>query len=476
MSRRLRRTKIVCTMGPATDRGNNLEKIIAAGANVVRMNFSHGTPEDHIGRAQKVREIAKKLGRHVAILGDLQGPKIRVSTFKEGKIFLDVGDKFVLDAELPKGEGDQHAVGLDYKTLPQDVVPGDILLLDDGRVQLKVLSTEGAKVYTEVTVGGPLSNNKGINKLGGGLSADALTEKDKADIITAARIGVDLLAVSFPRSSADINYARQLAREAGLNAKIVAKVERAETVVDEAAMYDIILASDVIMVARGDLGVEIGDPELVGVQKKLIRRSRKLNRVVITATQMMESMISNPMPTRAEVMDVANAVLDGTDAVMLSAETAAGQYPSETVAVMAKVCLGAEKMPSINVSRHRMDVEFQTIEESVAFSAMYAANHMKGVAAIIAMTNTGHTAQLMSRISSGLPIFALSRNESTLNLCSLYRGVVPVHFEQDSRTVEGLKAAIQLLKDKGYLFEGDLVLLTQGDAGGTNTCRTFVVE
>ena len=468
MSRRLRRTKIVCTMGPATDRGNNLEKIIAAGANVVRMNFSHGTPEDHIGRAQKVREIAKKLGRHVAILGDLQGPKIRVSTFKEGKIFLYVGDKFFLY--------DQHAVGLDYKTLPQDVVPGDILLLDDGRVQLKVLSTEGAKVYTEVTVGGPLSNNKGINKLGGGLSADALTEKDKADIITAARIGVDLLAVSFPRSSADINYARQLAREAGLNAKIVAKVERAETVVDEAAMDDIILASDVIMVARGDLGVEIGDPELVGVQKKLIRRSRKLNRVVITATQMMESMISNPMPTRAEVMDVANAVLDGTDAVMLSAETAAGQYPSETVAVMAKVCLGAEKMPSINVSRHRMDVEFQTIEESVAFSAMYAANHMKGVAAIIAMTNTGHTAQLMSRISSGLPIFALSRNESTLNLCSLYRGVVPVHFEQDSRTVEGLKAAIQLLKDKGYLFEGDLVLLTQGDAGGTNTCRTFVVE
>ena len=476
MSRRLRRTKIVCTMGPATDRGNNLEKIIAAGANVVRMNFSHGTPEDHIGRAQKVREIAKKLGKHVAILGDLQGPKIRVSTFKEGKIFLDVGDKFVLDAELPKGEGDQHAVGLDYKTLPQDVVPGDILLLDDGRVQLKVLSTEGAKVYTEVTVGGPLSNNKGINKLGGGLSADAFTEKDKADIITAARIGVDLLAVPFPRSSADINYARQLAREAGLNAKIVAKVERAETVVDEAAMDDIILASDVIMVARGDLGVEIGDAELVGVQKKLIRRSRKLNRVVITATQMMESMISNPMPTRAEVMDVANAVLDGTDAVMLSAETAAGQYPSETVAVMAKVCLGAEKMPSINVSRHRMDVEFQTIEESVAFSAMYAANHMKGVAAIIAMTNTGHTAQLMSRISSGLPIFALSRNESTLNLCSLYRGVVPVHFEQDSRTVEGLKAAIQLLKDKGYLFEGDLVLLTQGDAGGTNTCRTFVVE
>ncbi|POY47049.1 pyruvate kinase [Avibacterium paragallinarum] len=479
MSRRLRRTKIVCTMGPSTDRGNNLEKIIAAGANVVRMNFSHGTPEDHIGRAQRVREIAQKLGKTVAILGDLQGPKIRVSTFKDGKIFLNVGEKFVLDAELPKGEGTQESVGLDYKTLPQDVVPGDILLLDDGRVQLKVLSTEGAKVFTEVTVGGPLSNNKGINKLGGGLSADALTEKDKADIITAARIGVDYLAVSFPRSGEDLHYARKLAEDAGLKAKIVAKVERAEAVATDEAMDDIILASDVIMVARGDLGVEIGDPELVGVQKKLIRRSRQLNRVVITATQMMESMISNPMPTRAEVMDVANAVLDGTDAVMLSAETAAGQYPSETVAAMAKVCLGAEKMPSVNVSRHRVDRTFDTIEEAVAMSAMFAANHMKGVAAIIAMTNSGHTAKLMSRISSGLPIFALSRHQETLNLCALYRGVIPVHFDQESRTIEGLKSAIQLLKDKGYLVTGDLVLLTQGDlltSGGTNTCRTLVVE
>ncbi|MGC7561316.1 pyruvate kinase [Pasteurella sp. PK-2025] len=479
MSRRLRRTKIVCTMGPSTDRGNNLEKIIAAGANVVRMNFSHGTPEDHMGRAERVREIAKKLGKTVAILGDLQGPKIRVSTFKDGKIFLNIGDKFVLDAELPKGEGSQESVGLDYKTLPQDVVPGDILLLDDGRVQLKVLSTEGAKVFTEVTVGGPLSNNKGINKLGGGLSADALTEKDKNDILLAAKIGVDYLAVSFPRSSADLNYARELAEAAGLKTKIVAKVERAETVATTEAMDDIILASDVIMVARGDLGVEIGDPELVGVQKKLIRRARKLNRVVITATQMMESMISNPMPTRAEVMDVANAVLDGTDAVMLSAETAAGQYPSETVATMAKVCLGAEKMPSVNVSRHRMDVQFESIEESVAMSAMYAANHMKGVAAIIAMTHTGRTALLMSRISSGLPIFALSRNQEALNLCALYRGVTPIYFDEISRNSKSAALAIQLLKEKGFLVSGDLVLLTQGDellGTGSNTCRTLVVE
>ncbi|ARD38207.1 pyruvate kinase [Edwardsiella ictaluri] len=480
MSRRLRRTKIVTTLGPATDRDNNLEKIISAGANVMRLNFSHGTPEDHQQRANKVREIAAKLGRHVAILGDLQGPKIRVSTFKEGKVFLNVGDKFLLDATLNKGEGDKEKVGIDYKRLPEDVVPGDILLLDDGRVQLKVLSVQEDKVFTEVTVGGPLSNNKGINKLGGGLSADALTEKDKADILTAARIGVDYLAVSFPRCGEDLNYARRLARDADSEAKIVAKVERAEAVASDEAMDDVILAADVVMVARGDLGVEIGDPELVGIQKKLIRRARKLNRVVITATQMMESMITSPMPTRAEVMDVANAVLDGTDAVMLSAETAAGQYPAETVAAMARVCLGAEKIPSINISKHRIDDQFDNTEEAVAMSAMYAANHLKGVTAIIAMTESGRTALMMSRISSGLPIFAMSRHERTLNLTALYRGVTPVHFDSHTDGVAAAQAAANLLRDKGFLLSGDLVIVTQGDQmdtiGSTNTCRTLRVE
>ncbi|MCC7584608.1 pyruvate kinase [Serratia sp. Lou2A] len=481
MSRRLRRTKIVTTLGPATDRDNNLEKIIAAGANVVRLNFSHGSPEDHQARADKVREIAAKLGRHVAILGDLQGPKIRVSTFKEGKIFLNVGDKFLLDANLSKGEGDKEKVGIDYKGLPADVVPGDVLLLDDGRVQLKVLEVQGMKVFTEVTVGGPLSNNKGINKLGGGLSAEALTEKDKADIVTAAKIGVDYLAVSFPRTGEDLNYARRLARDAGCNAKIVSKVERAEAVCSDEAMDDIILASDVVMVARGDLGVEIGDPELVGIQKKLIRRARTLNRAVITATQMMESMITNPMPTRAEVMDVANAVLDGTDAVMLSAETAAGQYPAETVAAMARVCLGAEKIPSINVSKHRLDVQFDNIEEAIAMSSMlYAANHLKGVTALIAMTESGRTALMMSRISSGLPIFAMSRHEHTLNLTALYRGVTPVYFDSHKDGVIAANEAVNRLRDKGFLVSGDLVIVTQGDVmetvGTTNTSRILRVE
>ncbi|MBR9856312.1 MAG: pyruvate kinase [Gammaproteobacteria bacterium] len=478
----LRRTKIVTTLGPATDRDNNLEGIIKAGANVVRMNFSHGTAEDHLARANQVREIAKKLGKHVAILGDLQGPKIRVSTFKDGKIHLNIGDKFLLDADLPKGAGDQQQVGIDYKDLPRDVKTGDILLLDDGRVQLRVEGVDGNKVLTEVTVAGPLSNNKGINKKGGGLSAPALTEKDKEDIITAAKIGVDYLAVSFPRTGADMQVARELARAAGSNAKMVAKVERAEAVATDAAMEDVILASDVVMVARGDLGVEIGDPELVGVQKKLIRTSRRLNRVVITATQMMESMISAPLPTRAEVMDVANAVLDGTDAVMLSAETAAGDFPIETVKAMAEVCLGAEKHPSVNVSNHRMNFTFTSVEETVAMSTMYAANHLQGVKAIVALTHSGTTPLLLSRISSGLPIFSLSGEEKTLAWSNMYRGVTPVHFKHDANqsSTEISRAALATLKAAGYVNSGDLVLLTHGDTmevvGSTNTCKILTVE
>ncbi|WP_435237579.1 pyruvate kinase [Psychromonas sp. PT13] len=474
-----RRTKIVTTLGPATDRDNNLEKIIAAGANMVRMNFSHGEAIDHVKRANEVREIAARLGKEVAIMGDLQGPKIRVSTFKDNKILLAVGDKFVLDSDIEKGQGTQQAVGLDYKTLPQEVTNGDVLLLDDGRVQLKVESVSGNKVETVVTIGGPLSNNKGINKQGGGLSAPALTEKDKRDILTAAQIGCDYLAVSFPRCGADLQYARKLAQEAGCHAKIVAKVERAEAVETQEALEDIILASDVVMVARGDLGVEIGDARLVGVQKNMIRTTRRLNRVVITATQMMESMINAPMPTRAEVMDVANAVLDGTDAVMLSGETAAGAYPVETVKAMSEVCIGAEKHPSINVSNNRMNYTFEDPGEALAMTTMFAANHTVGVKAIVALTASGTTPLLMSRLSSGLPIYALSSNPQTLRYCALYRGVTPVEFDSTTtNSKEYISTALQTLKDDGYLHDGDLILLTHGDdndAGSTNTCKIVKV-
>ncbi|MEZ9199728.1 pyruvate kinase [Shewanella sp. 10N.286.54.B9] len=476
-----RRTKIVTTLGPATDRDDNLRRIIAAGANVVRLNFSHGAPEDHKKRADDTRAIAKELGVHVAVLGDLQGPKIRISTFKDNKkVQLALGQAYTLDGDLEKGEGDENQVGIDYKELPKDVSLGDILMLDDGRVQLRVEKVEGNKVHTVVTVAGPLSNNKGINKQGGGLSAAALTEKDKRDIITAAAIKVDYLAVSFPRSGADLNYARELAQEAGSNALIVSKVERAEAVVSDEAMDDVIIASDAVMVARGDLGVEIGDPALVAVQKKLISRSRQLNKPVITATQMMESMITSPMPTRAEVMDVANAVLDGTDAVMLSAETAAGDFPEETVKAMAEVCLGAESHPSVQVSKHRLDQQFTTIEETIALSTMYAANHLDGIKAIIALTESGATPQMMSRISSALPIFAMSRHEVTLAKMALYRGVQPVYFDSTAHAPEAVaQKALETLAAAGYLQSGDMAMMTKGDAmetvGGTNTSKVVVV-
>ncbi|MCG3736913.1 pyruvate kinase [Vibrio cincinnatiensis] len=478
MSPVLRKTKIVATLGPSTDKGEVLETLIHCGVNVVRMNFSHGNAEDHRTRANKVREIAKKLGKNVAILGDLQGPKIRISTFKYGKILLNEGDLFILDAQLEPNEGSESVVGIDYKTLPNDVKSGDILLLDDGRVQLQVTEVKESQVFTRVLIGGPLSNNKGINKKGGGLSAEALTEKDKRDILLAAEIGVDYLAVSFPRNSQDMDYARKLAREAGLQARLVAKVERAETVSCDENIDDIIRASDVIMVARGDLGVEIGDPELIAVQKKLIYRAKALNRVVITATQMMESMITNPMPTRAEVMDVANAVLDGTDAVMLSGETAAGKYPIETVKAMADVCIGAEKMIEANQQNYRIDRAFQTEEEAIAMATIYTANHLEGVAAMVTLTESGRTALMTSRLNSLLPIFAMSRNDSALNRCALYRGVIPFSF--DSNHTEGMivaQSALQALKEQSLLEFGDLVIITQGDimdVEGTTNCMRII--
>ncbi|MDT0594026.1 pyruvate kinase [Glaciecola petra] len=476
-----RRTKILATLGPATDTSEMIEAIVREGANVVRMNFSHGSAQDHIERAQRVRDVASKLGVYVGILGDLQGPKIRVSRFVDDSVILKKGQAFILDAELDKNAGTSESVGIDYKALPEDVSQGDVLLLDDGRIQLQVVEVIGKKVHTVVTVDGKLSNNKGINRLGGGLSAEALTTKDKEDIKTAATIGVDYLAISFPRSGADLDYARSLAEAAGCHAKICAKVERAETVASDDAIDDIISASDAVMVARGDLGVEIGDAELVGVQKKLISRSRQLNKVVITATQMMESMIESPMPTRAEVMDVANAVLDGTDAVMLSAETAAGQYPVETVAAMARVCEGAETHPSIKISKHRIDEDFNDVSETTAMSAVYAANHLPMIKAIVGLTESGTTPRLMSRITTSLPIIAMSRHESTLNQMALFRGVRPVYFDSSSSQTGYLtRDVIATLKNSKILNVGDSFILTYGDQmeteGATNVCKIVTVS
>ncbi|WP_355660513.1 pyruvate kinase, partial [Halomonas salifodinae] len=425
----LRRTKIVATLGPASDREGVLEAMIAAGVDVVRLNFSHGTAEDHRRRLQAVREIADRLGKSVAALGDLQGPKIRIARFSEGAVTLEEGQAFVLDMAMDTEAGTAERVGCDYKELAEDVAVGDVLLLDDGRLVLEVTRIDGPEVHTTVTVGGRLSNNKGINKQGGGLSAAALTDKDKADLETAIDIGVDYLAVSFPRSAADMQEARELLGEAGKEIGLVAKVERAEAVADPETLDGIIRASEAVMVARGDLGVEIGDAQLIGVQKRIISRARKLNRAVITATQMMESMISAPLPTRAEVFDVANAVLDGTDAVMLSAETAAGDYPVETIEAMDRLCLGAERERTAQESGHRIHEGFSKIDETVALSAMYAANHLEGVAAIACMTSTGYTPLIASRIRSGLPIVGLAHSPIAQRRMALYRGVVSVLFD-----------------------------------------------
>ncbi len=456
----IRRTKIVATLGPSSNSVEALDAMFLAGLNVVRLNFSHGEPNAHVDLANLVRERAAACRKPVAILADLQGPKIRIARFENGKVDLVEGATFILDATLPRDAGDQQQVGLDYKSLPNDVVSGDILLLDDGRVVLEVTAVEGERVLTIVKVGGILSNNKGINKQGGGLSAEALTEKDKQDIITAAALEADYLAVSFPRSAEDLNLARSLMEAAGGHAAIVAKVERAEAI---ECIEEIIDASDVIMVARGDLGVEIGDAALPPTQKKIIKLARRRNKTTIIATQMMETMIENPIPTRAEVFDVANAVLDGTDAVMLSGETAVGKHPVKTIAAMHRICFEAEQQREVRVSGHRMDTQFERVDEAIAMGAMYIANHLE-VRAIITLTESGMTPLLMSRMSSGIPIFALTPEEKTARKVTLYRGVYPIKFERNHTDHLSLnRDAIAALGMRGMVSEGDTVIITKGD-------------
>ncbi len=467
-----RRTKIVATLGPATDDPKVLDELIKAGVDVVRANFSHGSAEDHIQRTEAVRNRARAHGRQVGVLADLQGPKIRIDRFKDGKIILAEGDRFILDATCGRDDGNQERVGVAYKELPNDLNRGDTLLLDDGRIVLWVEEVSGQEVICKVQIGGALSNNKGINRQGGGLSAAALTDKDRADIKTAAAMQADYVAISFPRTAADVNLARELLREAGGHGGIVAKIERAEAVENA---EEIIAASDAIMVARGDLGVEIGDAELPAVQKRLIKMARQLNRVVITATQMMESMIENPIPTRAEVFDVANAVLDGTDAVMLSAETAAGKFPAKAVAAMGRVCLSAEKEASAIRSDHRINTRFDRVDEAIAMSAMYTANHLE-VKAIACLTESGATPLWMSRISSGIPIYSMTPHVETRRKVTLYRGVCPVSFSVSSTDhAEVNREAVDELLRRGAVRDGDLVIITKGDLmgelGGTNAMK-----
>ncbi len=464
-----RTTKIVATLGPASSSLEVLTRMLAAGVDVVRLNFSHGTAADHRQRAQLVRDAARSIGREVAIMADLQGPKIRVGKFAQGKVTLKSGQSFVLDAD--REVGDENGVGLDYKELPRDVSPGAILLLDDGLIRLRVESVLGSEIMTMVEVGGVLSNNKGINRQGGGLTAPALTTKDMDDMKTAVAIEADYLAVSFPKNKEDMYMARQLLRAAGGKALLIAKIERAEAIT---ALEEIIDASDGIMVARGDLAVEVGNATVPGLQKRMIKLARERNKLTITATQMMESMIYNPVPTRAEVSDVANAVLDGTDAVMLSAETAAGRFPVETIEAMSQICAEAEKSGEVELDRDFLNRTFTRIDQSIAMAALFTAFHLQ-VKAIAALTQSGSTALWMSRHNCGCPIFALTPEIASQRKMALYRNVQPLFLEQGDDSEEVLRAAEDLLVARGQVQHGDLIVLTIGEpmgkSGGTNAMK-----
>ena len=471
-----RRTRIVATLGPATDPPEVLEALLRAGVDVVRLNFSHGDPSSQVARGEAVRAMALKIGREIGILADLPGPKIRVETFAEGKVALKAGNRFDLVASLDVPPGDETQVGVSYLELPGDVVPGDVLLLDDGVVQLEVTAVEGERIVTTVLNDCFLSNRKGLNKQGGGLSLGAITEKDRELIVVAAGMNVDFIAVSFCRNAEDMNEARRVAKAHGSNAALVAKIERAEAIEN---LTEIVDASDVVMVARGDLGVEIGDAELPGLQKKIIREAVAREKVVITATQMLQSMVDSPIPTRAEVLDVANAVIDGTDAVMLSQESAAGNWPVKAVEAMARICVGAEKQFIADVDFEAARRGLERADQAIAMATMFLSEHI-GVRGVVAMTESGGTARFLSRFRSSVPIFAFSRHGPARRKMALMRDVFPMDYDSRGQTPrEAARGSIRLLVDAGLLQPGDRVVFTSGEhmetRGATNTLRLLEI-
>jgi len=471
-----RRTKIIATLGPATDSPDVLKGLIEAGADVFRINLSHGTHEEHTASARRVRDVARSLGREVALLADLCGPKVRTGVFEQGSVMLATGDIFTLDTSGEDHLGNADRVSVSYKGLADDLEPGNLLLFDDGLLEMRVVEIQANEIICKVETDGILSDRKGINVRGGGLSLPAIAEHDIEDIPHAAEMGVDYLAVSFPRNATDMHHARRRLREAGSHAKLVAKIERSEAIDN---LEEIIAASDAVLIARGDLGVEIGDAKLPGLQKLITSKSLDQNCIVITATQMMQSMVESPIPTRAEVLDVANSVFDGTDAVMLSAETAVGKHPVTVVEAMNRICMGAERHSETRLDSEKLNVQFQRIDQAIAMAAMFMANNVS-VQAIVALTESGSTAQWLSRVRTAVPIYALSTKCDSLRRMALYRGVYPVANNfQGSDVEKALVEGIRLLLQLGHIKAGDRIIMTMGEhtgnEGGTNSLRLVQV-
>jgi len=467
----VKKTKIIATMGPASSDPKVIEELINSGVDLFRINFSHGKKESHQENIANIRKIADELNKPVAILGDLQGPKIRVAKFADGKVTLKLNQKLILDCSYTELGNDQ-IVGVDYADLAKDVFKDDTLLLDDGKIAFKVEKVVGEQVHCIVIQAGVLSNNKGINKLGGGLTAPALTTKDFADIQFAAEAKLDYLAVSFVRDATDLILTRTLLATHSGNCAIIAKIERVEAITN---LDNIVKESDGIMVARGDLAVEVGDAQVPALQKRMIKSAQKYHKLSIVATQMLESMITSPVATRAEISDIANAVLDGTDAVMLSAETASGAYPVNAVSTMARTCIEAEKNRDTNIELNFSGQKFEYIDQAIAMSALFSSYHLQA-RAIVSLTTSGVTALWLSRVNSGIPVYAITDSKKAAQLMALYRDVHPIYVSGKTKSLEEMidYARDNLIKS-GLIKTGDTVLLTTGNhihqVGGTNTMK-----
>jgi pyruvate kinase len=467
----LRRAKIVSTLGPATSDYETVKEIIEAGVDVARLNLSHGDYSVHEANYENVRRAAEDLGKPVAILVDLQGPKIRLAKFADGPHHLDVGDVFTITTEdVP---GSKEICGTTFKGLPQDVKPGDPLLIDDGRVRLRVLDTDGVRVRTEVVVAGTVSNNKGINLPGVAVNVPALSEKDEADLRWAIRQGADLIALSFVRNAKDVERAHEIMEEEGKRLPVIAKVEKPQAV---DALEEIIDAFDSIMVARGDLGVELPLEAVPIVQKRAVELSRRMAKPVIVATQMLESMISSPIPTRAETSDVANAVLDGADAVMLSGETSVGEYPVQTVRTMARIVESTEDHGLERIAP--LGTKPRTLGGAITLAAVEIAEFTEA-SYLCVFTESGDSARRMSRLRHGLPIIAFTPNEATRRRMALTWGVRSFLVDRKTHTDELFSQVDDVLLANGLAAPGDRVIVTAGSPpgieGSTNDLRVHRV-